>query len=103
METLKDILWPVVALGAFGALIDFLIGRTGQEKARDWLLKWWVIFDDVHWRNFGREEGLFAGRFIEKWLGRQIWSTQRIKAFFILSIGSLLLSYLIFDIILFRF
>jgi hypothetical protein len=65
METLKDILWPVVLVGGSGAFIDFLIGKTGQQKAKDWLLKWWVRFDDVRWKNFGREEGLFAGRLIE--------------------------------------
>jgi hypothetical protein len=102
METLKDILWPVVLLGGSGALIDFLIGRTGQEKARDWLLKWWVIFDDVRWRNFGREEGLFAGWFLERWIGKRILSIQRIKAFGILTIGSLLFYYLI-EVYLSRF
>lgn len=78
METLRDTLWPIVAIGGLGALIDFLIGRTGQERAKDFLLKWWVRFDDVRWRTFGREEGLFAGALIEKWFGRRIWSVRRI-------------------------
>jgi protein gp37 len=26
--------------------------RTGQERAKDFLLKWWGRFDDVHLRNF---------------------------------------------------
>jgi hypothetical protein len=30
METLKDILWPVVLVGGLGAFIDFLIGKAGQ-------------------------------------------------------------------------
>jgi hypothetical protein len=55
METLKDILWPIIAIGGLGAFVDFLIGRTGQEIAKDFLLRWWVRFDDVHWKNFGRE------------------------------------------------
>jgi hypothetical protein len=80
METLKDILWPVVIIGGLGAFIDFLIGKTGQAKAKDFLITWWVRFDDVRWKNFGREEGLFAGRFIEKWFGRRIWSVRRIVA-----------------------
>ena len=58
MEKLQHILWPIVLAGGLGALIDFLIGRTGQEKAKDFLLKWWVRFDDIRWTNFGREEGL---------------------------------------------
>jgi hypothetical protein len=91
METLKDILWPVVVVGGLGAFIDFLIGKTGQEKAKDFLLRWWVRFDDVRWKNFGREEGLFAGRLIEQWFGRRICSFRRIAMFSFLSImfGSL--------------
>jgi hypothetical protein len=93
---LKDILWPVVVVGGLGAFIDFLIGKAGQAKAKDWLLKWWVRFDDVRWRNFGREEGLFTGRLIEQWLGRRIWSLRRIIAFVVLSLTVLILRYLIF-------
>jgi hypothetical protein len=78
MEKLKDILWPIVAIGGLGAFIDFLIGKAGQEKAKDFLLKWWVRFDDVHWKNFGREEGLVTGRFLEEWLGQRTWGARRI-------------------------
>jgi hypothetical protein len=42
METLKDILWPIVLVGGLGAFIDFLICKTGQERAKDFLLRWWV-------------------------------------------------------------
>ncbi|HEX8816210.1 MAG TPA: hypothetical protein VF753_11970, partial [Terriglobales bacterium] len=35
-------------------------------------------FDDVHWKNFGREEGLFSGRLIEKICERRVWSLRRI-------------------------
>jgi hypothetical protein len=51
METLKDFLWPIVAFGGLGAFIDFLIGRAGQEKTKDLLLKWWVRFDGVKLRD----------------------------------------------------
>jgi hypothetical protein len=78
METLKDFLWPIVAVGGLGAFIDFLIGRTRQQKAKDFLLRWWVRFDDIRWKNFGREEGLFAGRLIERWFGKRIWSVRRL-------------------------
>src|SRR6516165_11226338 len=78
MDKLKDILWPIVLVGVLGGLIDFLIGNAGQAKAKDFLLKWWVRFDDVRWRNFGREEGLFAGRLIEKWFGRRMCSLRRV-------------------------
>jgi hypothetical protein len=94
METLKDILWPVVLVGGLGAFIDFLIGKTGQQKAKDLLLEWWVRFDDVRWKNFGREEGLFAGHLIERWFGRRIWSFSRLKTAFALLSIFLLIGYL---------
>jgi hypothetical protein len=83
MDRLKDILWPIVLVGGLGALIDFLLGKSGQDKARDCLLKWWMRFDDVRWNNFGREEGLFAARTIEKWCGKYIWSLRRLLMLFI--------------------
>jgi hypothetical protein len=83
METLKNFLWPIVAIGGIGAFIDFLIGKAGQEKARDFLLKWWVRFDDVRWGNFGKEEGLFAAQLIERWFGQKLFSKSRILSFFI--------------------
>jgi hypothetical protein len=94
METLKNFLWPIVAIGGIGAFIDFLIGRTGQERAKDFLLRWWVRFDDVHWRNFGKEEGLFAGELIEKWFGRRIWSLRRYVVACLLLSLSLVIGYI---------
>jgi hypothetical protein len=78
METVKNIASAVIAIGGLGAFIDFLIGRARQAKAKDFLLRWWVRFDDVRWKNFGREEGLFAGRLIEQWFGKKIWSVRRL-------------------------
>jgi hypothetical protein len=95
METLKDILWPIVLVGGLGAFIDFLIGKAGQARAKDFLLRWWVRFDDVRWRNFGREEGLFAARLIERWFGKRIFSLRRIVAAVLLYLIFLIIAYLI--------
>jgi hypothetical protein len=78
MQTLQRILWPIAVTGALGASIDFLIGKASRQKAKNFLLKWWIRFDHVHSKNFGREEGLFAGRLIAKWFGRKIWGYRRI-------------------------
>jgi hypothetical protein len=78
MGPLKDILWPIVGAGGSGALIDFVIGKAGQAKAKDLLLEWWVRFDDIKWKNFGREDGLFAVFFLDKCFGRRIYSFKRI-------------------------
>jgi hypothetical protein len=61
-----------------GRFIDFLIGKAGQEKAKDFLFRWWIRFDDVRWKNFGREEGLFAARVIQQWFGKRIFGVRRI-------------------------
>jgi hypothetical protein len=98
METLKNFLWPIILVGGLGGLIDFLIGKAGQEKAKDLLLKWWVRFDDVHWRNFGREEGIFAGQLIEQWFGRKTWSYRRLAAAFLIYIVFSIIHYFIADI-----
>jgi hypothetical protein len=86
METLKNFLWPIVVIGGLGAFIDFLIGRAGQERAKDFLLEWWVRFDNVRWKNFGRNEGLFAGRLMEKWFGHRTWSFRHSSGFIFRSV-----------------
>ena len=99
METLKEILWPVVLVGGLGAFVDFLIGRTGQERAKDFLLRWWVRFDDVRWKSFGKEEGLFAAHLIGKWFGQRIWSFRRVILFPILLIVSIVIAVIKFEFI----
>jgi hypothetical protein len=91
METLKDILWPIVVVGGLGAFIDFLIGRTGQEKAKDFLLEWWVRFGDVKPRNLGKQDALFIASVIERWLGSSFWSRRRIISSVIFAIFSVIL------------
>jgi hypothetical protein len=86
METFKDFLWPVVAIGGLGAFIDFLIGKPRQARAKDFLFRWWVRFDDIKWRNFGREEGLFAGHLIGEWFGQRLFSARRFLSAIILLI-----------------
>jgi hypothetical protein len=80
VEMLKDVLLAIATFGGVGAFIDFLIGRTGQEKVKNLLFEWWVRFDDIQWKNFGKEEGLFAVKCIERWFGKNIWSFCRLFA-----------------------
>jgi hypothetical protein len=39
METVKQILEPIIVVGGFGAFIDFLIGKAGQERAKLFLTR----------------------------------------------------------------
>jgi hypothetical protein len=90
MEKISNLLWPLIVFGVLGGLIDFLIGRTGRDRVKKFVEKWWVRFNDIHWKNFGREEGLFAGELIERWFGRKIWSLRRIvTAILVLCVFSL--------------
>src|SRR6516162_3115774 len=95
METLKDFLWPIVLIGGLGASIDFLIGKTGQAKAKDFLLKWWVKFDDVHRNNFGREEALYAIQLIDYWFGDRFFCVRRLIAVGIILLVSAACGYFI--------
>jgi hypothetical protein len=83
METGLAFLWPVIVLGGLGAFIDFLLGRAGQEQVKDFLLKWWMSFDDVNWRNFGRSDALFVTDILQRWFGKSVWSLRRLYMVFI--------------------
>jgi hypothetical protein len=71
-------LWPILSLSGIGALIDFLIGRVGQDRVRDFLLEWWVRFDDVEWNNFAKKEALFSVFVIDECCGRRFFSVRRL-------------------------
>jgi hypothetical protein len=78
MEALKDTLWPIAAFGFIGAFIDFVIGKRGQERVKDYLLRWWVLFNDVHWNNFGRKEADLAVLTLESLFGAKLIGFRRI-------------------------
>jgi hypothetical protein len=54
-----------------------LVVKAGREKAKDFLLKWWVRFDDVNWKNLERKEALFASWLIHHWFGGRIFDMRR--------------------------
>jgi hypothetical protein len=95
MNRVPDFLWPIILFGSCGGFIDFLIGKTGQEGCRNWLLKWWVKFDDIRWNNFGRKEGMFAARLISRLFGERIWSRRRIGS-------GVLLMMIVLSLVIFR-
>jgi len=78
MDALKDILWPIAAFGFIGAFVDFVIGKNGQERVKDFFLRWWVLFNDVHWNNFARKEAEFAAWALESSFGARLFSFRRI-------------------------
>jgi len=77
MESTLGFLWPLAALSGVGAFIDFLVGRSGQVKARDWMTTWWVRFNDVSWRNFGKAEAEYTYVLFQRMFGAKILSWRR--------------------------
>ena len=59
-------LTTIAACGGAGALIDFWIRKSGQQRVRGWLETWWLRLSYVRWGNFGREEALFAAQVMPK-------------------------------------
>jgi hypothetical protein len=79
-------LWPITAFGGLGALVDFIIGRAGQDRVRGLLETWWIKFDDVHWHNFGREEAHTAVAVMDRVFGANLLSLRRVVPLFAIHI-----------------
>jgi hypothetical protein len=73
-------LTSVAACGGAGALIDFWIGKRGQQRVKDWMETWWLRLSDVRWDNVGREEARFAVRVMDRLFGRRLFSVHRLLA-----------------------
>src|SRR5262249_39671258 len=70
MDRVLGWLWPIMSLGAVGGLVDFLLGKSRRERTRGLLETWWIIFSDVHWRNFGQKGALLTVHLIDRYCGR---------------------------------
>jgi hypothetical protein len=73
-----DVLWialgKVGGLAAVGAAIDFLMRKGEKDRLNDWLIGWWVRFEDVKWTNFGRKDAEFAVGILDRYAGARLWS-----------------------------
>jgi hypothetical protein len=96
---LPNWLWPIACLTGLGAIIDFLLGRAGQQRARSWLETWWIRFDDVRLNNFGQKEALYAIEMIDRWCGRRFLSLRRLKAVITFYALAISISYILICII----
>ena len=72
--------WAGVAgvMTGAGAFIDFYLGPTGRQRAKDRMVKWWVKIEDVRWAYFGRDEALFALQKMDRLFGRRFFSFRRL-------------------------
>lgn len=69
--------WIMAGFGGVGAFIDFLLGKPGQKKVRSLIETWWLQFNEVKWRSFGRAEAELVIGFLDRRFGRRLWSQQR--------------------------
>src|SRR6266704_3145993 len=69
--------WPIAAFS--GIVVDFLIGRSGQERVRNFLVAWWIRFDDVKWNNFTRKEAEFSVQSLDQLWGNNFLSIKRLR------------------------
>jgi hypothetical protein len=81
MTTIAWLLGPL-GLGAIGYFIDFYLGKRGQEKVKDWLLKGWSAFDDMKWYNFSEKEAQYFVSLQDRVFGARLISWQRIRVVF---------------------
>ncbi|NKL84512.1 hypothetical protein [Rhizobium leguminosarum] len=67
----------VVAWSVVGGAIDFLLGKTGQERVKKGLKLWKERMSQVQWKSFGKEEALLCARTID-WAFGNFFSSKRI-------------------------
>lgn len=79
-NVISSIAWVVglmVGLGTVGKFIDFYIGKPGQEKVKDWLLRGWTKFDDMKLGNFSEKEALYFIGLQDRLFGAKLFSWRR--------------------------
>jgi hypothetical protein len=86
---LANVLKTTIAFGGVGAVIDFLIGKGGQTKVKDWLEIQWYRFSDIKWNNFEQKEAKLSISLMDKICGPTLFCVRRL-------ISSLLLVFTIF-------
>lgn len=72
-------------LTAIGRLLDLLLYRD-RKRIENWMIAWWVRFEDVRWSNFGREEAEQAIAILDRIAGSRLWTHQRARAVLSLSL-----------------
>jgi hypothetical protein len=74
--------WAAVAGAITGAgrFIDFYLGPSGRQRAKDPMVEWWVKIDDLQWAYLGRDQALFAVKILDRLFGRRFFSSHRLFA-----------------------
>src|SRR5580700_2047225 len=79
MNTLQNIVWPLVALGAIGAFIDFLIGEKGRKRTIKWISRTWDnYFRQITLPEFPAKEAMFFVDLSDHLFGPKLLSWRRL-------------------------
>lgn len=89
MERYLAALAALGGLATIGAGIDFMLRKKEKKKFKDWMIDWWIRFDDVKWNNFGRKEAGQAVGLLDRWVGSKFWSRRRWRAAVVVMLGCL--------------
>jgi hypothetical protein len=73
-------LTTIAGWGGLGAVIDFWIGRQGQQRLIGWMEPWWLKFSDIRLATFGREEANTAVAVLDRLFGARLFSRRRFIA-----------------------
>ena len=77
MGAFDPVLAEIGGLAGIGAIIDFLMSKGQKEKLKDSLTDWWLRFEDLKWKKFGRAEAETFLIAFDRLAGRTLWTAQR--------------------------
>lgn len=67
----------VGSFAMMGALIDTAMRKHERERVKDWLIGWWIKFDGMQPRSFGKAETRMVIDYIDAHAGRTLLSRKR--------------------------
>ncbi len=77
MEKLAGVLAAAGGFAGLGGFIDFMLRARDRKRLENWLVEWWIRFDDVKWQNFGQKEAGALLDFLDRQVGRRFFSARR--------------------------
>jgi hypothetical protein len=79
MNTLQNIVWPFLALGAIGYFIDFYIGKAGRKQTTERLVRAWrEFYAELKLSNFAAKEAMYFLRLFDPVFGSRLLSSRRL-------------------------
>jgi hypothetical protein len=90
-----SVLGLIAGLGAVGKFIDWYFDKPWVKPFKDWLLRGWVKFDDMHWYNFSKNEAQYFLGFFDRVFGSKLFGWRRLAS----GIATFLLLLMLFQLV----